>query len=154
MYFILYVLSSSSSASSTSRSSSTRTKRPTTCASTADSSRASVPGKNTADYMNKILSRITVVGRSVPGDLSICRIMIPASSCSIAGVGNWIDDPALVAGRLGVTFYFGGTSLLIVVGVAMDTVNQVEAQLIMRHYEGFPRAGRVREASRCWGHSV
>ena len=42
-------------------------------------------------------------------------------------------------------FYFGGTSLLIVVGVAMDTVNQVEAQLIMRHYEGFtPRAGRIR----------
>jgi len=46
---------------------------------------------------------------------------------------------------LGVTFYFGGTSLLIVVGVAMDTVNQIEAQLIMRHYEGFtPRAGRIR----------
>ena len=46
---------------------------------------------------------------------------------------------------LGVTFYFGGTSLLIVVGVAMDTVNQIESQLIMRHYEGFtPRSGRVR----------
>ena len=44
-----------------------------------------------------------------------------------------------------VPFYFGGTSLLIVVGVAMDTINQVEAQLIMRHYEGFtPRAGRIR----------
>jgi len=44
-----------------------------------------------------------------------------------------------------VNFYFGGTSLLIVVGVAMDTVNQIEAQLIMRHYEGFtPRAGRIR----------
>ncbi len=46
---------------------------------------------------------------------------------------------------LGVNFYFGGTSLLIVVGVAMDTVNQVESQLIMRHYEGFtPRSGRIR----------
>ena len=46
---------------------------------------------------------------------------------------------------LGVNFYFGGTSLLIVVGVAMDTVNQIEAQLIMRHYEGFtPRSGRIR----------
>ena len=46
---------------------------------------------------------------------------------------------------LGVNFYFGGTSLLIVVGVAMDTINQIEAQLIMRHYEGFtPRAGRIR----------
>ncbi len=46
---------------------------------------------------------------------------------------------------MNVNFYFGGTSLLIVVGVAMDTINQVEAQLIMRHYEGFtPRSGRIR----------
>ncbi len=47
---------------------------------------------------------------------------------------------------LGVSFYFGGTSLLIVVGVAMDTISQVEAQLVMRHYEGFlgPRGGRLR----------
>ena len=41
-------------------------------------------------------------------------------------------------------FYFGGTSLLIVVGVAMDTIQQVEAQLIMRHYEGFMKKGRIR----------
>ena len=48
------------------------------------------------------------------------------------------------------SFYFGGTSLLIVVGVAMDTVNQVELQLIMRHYDGFsPRSGRVR-GRRSW----
>jgi preprotein translocase subunit SecY len=61
--------------------------------------------------------------------------------------GNWIDAhfPRFLLDGLGVNFYFGGTSLLIVVGVAMDTVNQIEAQLIMRHYEGFtPRAGRVR----------
>jgi preprotein translocase subunit SecY len=46
---------------------------------------------------------------------------------------------------MGVNFYFGGTSLLIVVGVAMDTVNQIESQLIMRHYDGFsPRSGRIR----------
>jgi preprotein translocase subunit SecY len=45
---------------------------------------------------------------------------------------------------LDVQFYFGGTSLLIVVGVAMDTVQQVEAQLIMRHYEGFLKKGRIR----------
>ena len=46
---------------------------------------------------------------------------------------------------LGLNFYFGGTSLLIVVGVAMDTVQQIEAQLIMRHYDGFtPRSGRIR----------
>ena len=49
----------------------------------------------------------------------------------------------MVYERFGVNFYFGGTSLLIVVGVAMDTVNQVESQLIMRHYEGFtPRSGQ------------
>ncbi len=64
-------------------------------------------------------------------------------------VGNWIDTafPALcfILEGLNVNFYFGGTSLLIVVGVAMDTINQVEAQLIMRHYEGFtPRSGRIR----------
>jgi len=62
-------------------------------------------------------------------------------------IGNWIDRVAprgLLEG-LGVNFYFGGTSLLIVVGVAMDTINQIEAQLIMRHYEGFtPRSGRIR----------
>ena len=47
--------------------------------------------------------------------------------------------------RPGLNFYFGGTSLLIVVGVAMDTVQQIESQLIMRHYEGFsPRSGRVK----------
>ena len=45
---------------------------------------------------------------------------------------------------LGVTFYFGGTSLLIVVGVAMDTVQQIESQLVMRNYEGFLKRGRVR----------
>ena len=56
----------------------------------------------------------------------------------------WLGFILLLDG-LNVQFYFGGTSLLIVVGVAMDTVNQIEAQLIMRHYEGFtPRAGRIR----------
>jgi preprotein translocase subunit SecY len=62
-------------------------------------------------------------------------------------IGGWIDTyfPRWLLDGLGVNFYFGGTSLLIVVGVAMDTVNQIEAQLIMRHYEGFtPRAGRIR----------
>ncbi len=62
-------------------------------------------------------------------------------------VGNFIDNyfPRWLLDGLNVNFFFGGTSLLIVVGVAMDTVNQIEAQLIMRHYEGFtPRAGRIR----------
>ncbi len=60
--------------------------------------------------------------------------------------GSLFDKlPVWVLHGMGVTFYFGGTSLLIVVGVAMDTVNQIESQLIMRHYEGFtPRSGRIR----------
>jgi preprotein translocase subunit SecY len=49
-----------------------------------------------------------------------------------------------MANGMGVKFFFGGTSLLIVVGVAMDTVQQVESQLIMRHYEGFLKGSRVR----------
>jgi preprotein translocase subunit SecY len=53
-------------------------------------------------------------------------------------ITSWITD------GLGVTFYFGGTSLLIIVGVSMDTVQQVESQLIMRHYDGFMRKTRVR----------
>jgi preprotein translocase subunit SecY len=61
-------------------------------------------------------------------------------------LGNLFERfPAWFTNGLGVNFYFGGTSLLIVVGVAMDTVNQIEAQLVMRHYEGFtPRSGRIR----------
>ena len=107
------------------------------------------PGKNTAEYMNKILTRITVVGGLYLSVLSIIpEIMISGIRLqSLPLIGNWIDTyfPRFLLDGLGVTFYFGGTSLLIVVGVAMDTVNQIEAQLIMRHYEGFtPRAGRIR----------
>jgi len=107
------------------------------------------PGKNTSDYMNRVLTKITVVGGLYLAILSLLPEMM------ISGVklqhlpllGNWIDAhfPRFILDGLGVNFYFGGTSLLIVVGVAMDTVNQIEAQLIMRHYEGFtPRAGRIR----------
>ena len=107
------------------------------------------PGKNTADYMNKILTKITVVGGLYLSILSLIpQIMIQGIKLQrLPVVGNFIDSyfPRWLLDGLGVNFYFGGTSLLIVVGVAMDTVNQVEAQLIMRHYEGFtPRAGRIR----------
>jgi preprotein translocase subunit SecY len=107
------------------------------------------PGRNTADYMNEILTKITVVG----GIYLSILCLIP--DFMISGIklqhlplmGSWIDAhfPREILDGLNVNFYFGGTSLLIVVGVAMDTINQIEAQLIMRHYEGFtPRSGRIR----------
>jgi preprotein translocase subunit SecY len=107
------------------------------------------PGKNTAEYMNRILTKITVVGGLYLSILSLLpQIMIAGIKLQrLPLMGNWIDAhfPRFLLDGLGVSFYFGGTSLLIVVGVAMDTVNQIEAQLIMRHYEGFtPRAGRIR----------
>jgi preprotein translocase subunit SecY len=107
------------------------------------------PGRNTAEYMDKILSKITVVGGLYLSILSLIpMIMISGVKLqTLPVVGNFIDAhfPHWLLYGLGVNFFFGGTSLLIVVGVAMDTVNQIEAQLIMRHYEGFtPRAGRIR----------
>ncbi|HEU5400260.1 MAG TPA: preprotein translocase subunit SecY [Terriglobales bacterium] len=108
------------------------------------------PGKRTSDYINDILTRITLVG----GLYLIIISVIP--EWMIAGIhlnhlpiwlgGNFFEKlPNFVLNGLGVSFYFGGTSLLIVVGVAMDTVNQIESHLIMRHYEGFtPRSGRIR----------
>jgi preprotein translocase subunit SecY len=107
------------------------------------------PGKNTAEYMDKILSKITVVGGLYLSILALIpQIMISGIKLQrLPFVGNFIDAhfPRFLLDGLGVNFYFGGTSLLIVVGVAMDTVNQIEAQLIMRHYEGFtPRTGRIR----------
>ena len=107
------------------------------------------PGRNTADYMNGILSKITVVGGLYLAILCmIPDIMLHGIKLQhLPLVGVFIDNyfPRFLLDGLNVQFYFGGTSLLIVVGVAMDTVNQIEAQLIMRHYEGFtPRAGRIR----------
>ena len=107
------------------------------------------PGRPTAEYMNQILTKITVVGGLYLSVLSLIpEIMISGIKLQhLPLIGNWIDThfPRWLLDGLGVSFYFGGTSLLIVVGVAMDTVNQIEAQLIMRHYEGFtPRAGRIR----------
>ena len=112
------------------------------------------PGKRTADHINDILTRITLVG-------ALYLILISfIPEWMIAGIhlnhlpgalGTLFEKlPAWVTNGLGVTFYFGGTSLLIVVGVAMDTVQQIEAQLIMRHYDGFtPRSGRIR-GRRAW----
>jgi len=108
------------------------------------------PGKRTADYINEVLTKITLVG----GLYLIIISFIP--EWMITGLhldhlpwwlgGNFFEKfPTWFTHGLGVSFYFGGTSLLIVVGVAMDTVTQIEAQLIMRHYDGFtPRSGRMK----------
>jgi preprotein translocase subunit SecY len=112
------------------------------------------PGRRTSDFINEVLTRITLVGALY----LIIISFIP--EWMIAGIhlnhlpgaaGAFFERlPAWVTGGLGVNFYFGGTSLLIVVGVAMDTVTQIEAQLIMRHYDGFtPRSGRIR-GRRTW----
>ena len=106
------------------------------------------PGKRTSDFINDILTRITLVGAIY----LILIQMVPTFMISgirfdqIWLIGRFFEGlPTWVTHGLGVNFYFGGTSLLIVVGVAMDTVNQIESQLIMRHYDGFsPRSGRIR----------
>ncbi|MFH1240977.1 MAG: preprotein translocase subunit SecY [Pseudomonadota bacterium] len=79
------------------------------------------PGKNTADYIDRVLTRITFLGAIYVS--AICIL------------------PQLLIYQLNVPFYFGGTALLIVVGVAMDTTNQIESHMLTRHYEGFMKKG-------------
>ncbi|NOZ25620.1 MAG: preprotein translocase subunit SecY [Nitrospirae bacterium] len=82
------------------------------------------PGQKTAEYLYRVLSRLTFIGAIY---LSIVCVL-----------------PTILIKEFNVPFYFGGTSLLIVVGVALDTVSQIESHLITRSYEGFLRKGRVR----------
>jgi preprotein translocase subunit SecY len=108
------------------------------------------PGRSTSEYVSMILKRLTFIGAIYLA--LVC--LLP--EWMIAGIhlnhlhhylgGDWFDQhfPQWILNGLGVNFYFGGTSLLIVVGVAMDTVQQLEAQLVMRNYEGFARKGRLR----------
>ena len=111
------------------------------------------PGRRTSDFINDILTRITLVGAIYLIVISIIpQLLIGGIHFNHLWLLGGIFDrmPTWVNNGLGLTFYFGGTSLLIVVGVAMDTVQQVESQLIMRHYEGFtPKSGRVR-GRRSW----
>jgi preprotein translocase subunit SecY len=110
------------------------------------------PGKRTAEFIDRILSRLTLAGAVYL--VLVCLLpefLITGFKIQpIPWIGPKIDDFLNSAGMswittgLGVTFYFGGTSLLIVVGVAMDTVQQIESQLIMRHYDGFLKKGRIR----------
>src|SRR2546425_11106747 len=106
------------------------------------------PGKRTAEYVNSILTRITLVGALYLALIAIIpEFMITGFHVqNIPVVGPRLDAvlPQWVTQGLRVNFYFGGTSLLIVVGVAMDTIQMVESQLIMRHYDGFLKKGRIR----------
>jgi preprotein translocase subunit SecY len=112
------------------------------------------PGKRTADYINEVLTRITLVGALYLIIISFIPewLITGIHLHHLYGpIGRFFEFlPNAVLNGMGVNFYFGGTSLLIVVGVAMDTVTQIEAQLIMRHYDGFtPRSGRIR-GRRTW----
>ena len=111
------------------------------------------PGKRTSDFINDVLTRITLVGAIYLIIISIIPTLLISGIHfnHIPVIGRVFDTlPAWMTNGLGVNFYFGGTSLLIVVGVAMDTVQQVESQLIMRHYDGFsPKSGRIR-GRRSW----
>ena len=110
------------------------------------------PGKRTAEFIDRSLSRLTAAGAIYL--VLVCLLpefLITGFKVQpIPWIGPPIDNFLVQYGLsyittgLGVTFYFGGTSLLIVVGVAMDTVQQIESQLIMRHYEGFLKKGRIR----------
>lgn len=85
------------------------------------------PGKNTAQYIERVLTRITL-----PGAIFFAAIAIL---------------PWVLIGQFQVNFFFGGTGLLIVVGVALDTLQQIESHLLMRHYDGFMKKGRIRGRS-------
>jgi preprotein translocase subunit SecY len=106
------------------------------------------PGKRTAEYIDNILTRITVAGAIYLAIIAILPQWLTSGVkvAPIPLVGEWLDAhlPNFVTQGMNVTFFFGGTSLLIVVGVTMDTVQQVESQLIMRHYDGFMKKSRIR----------
>ena len=106
------------------------------------------PGKRTAEYIDTILTRITLVGAVYLAVVAILPTFLISgiNLTQVPYVGDRLDAalPSFITRGMNVTFYFGGTSLLIIVGVAMDTVQQVESQLIMRHYDGFMKKTRIR----------
>jgi preprotein translocase subunit SecY len=106
------------------------------------------PGKRTAEYIDTILTRITLVGAIYLAVVAILPTFLISGFkvAPIPFIGERLDSmlPRFITEGMGVQFYFGGTSLLIIVGVAMDTVQQVESQLIMRHYDGFMKKTRIR----------
>ena len=108
------------------------------------------PGRATAEYLNTILTRLTTVGAIYLAMVAFFpQFMLSGFKVAqLPLIGTWLDafvstTPGLswIPTGMGYNFYFGGTSLLILVGVAMDTVSQIEAQLVMRNYEGFLGSG-------------
>jgi preprotein translocase subunit SecY len=110
------------------------------------------PGKKTAEYLDHILGRITFGGAIYLALVAILPefLITGLKVAPIPVIGPRLDmflsnnGLGWITEGLHLNFFFGGTSLLIVVGVAMDTVAQVEAQLVMRHYEGFSGKGGKR----------
>ncbi len=106
------------------------------------------PGQRTADFIDMTLTRITLVGAIYLALVAILPEILIAGFkvATIPFIGGALDAalPRWFTEGLGIKFYFGGTSLLIVVGVAMDTVQQIEAQMVMRHYDGFVKGRRTR----------
>ena len=106
------------------------------------------PGQRTADFIDRTLTRITLVGAIYLALVAILPEILIAGFkvATIPFIGGTLDAflPRWFTEGLGIKFYFGGTSLLIVVGVAMDTVQQIEAQMVMRHYDGFVKGRRLR----------
>jgi len=106
------------------------------------------PGKRTAEYIDRILTRLTLVGAVYLAAVTVLPEFL-LTGFKVAGlpiIGDNIAGyfPTWFTEGLGINFYFGGTSLLIVVGVAMDLIQQIESQLVMRNYEGFMKKGRIR----------
>lgn len=106
------------------------------------------PGKNTADFIDNVLSRLTLVGAVYLAAVAIFPEFLVSGLRvqSLPLIGTFLEAnlPRWFTQGLNIEFYFGGTSILIVVGVAMDTMQQIEAQLVMRHYDGFMRRGRIK----------
>ena len=106
------------------------------------------PGKNTSDFIDDVLSRITLAGAIYLAAVAILpEFLITGFKVqALPFIGPWLELnlPKFITQGMGIDFMFGGTSILIVVGVAMDTMQQIEAQLVMRHYDGFMRRSRIR----------
>ena len=85
------------------------------------------PGKKTAEYLDSIMSRITL-----PGSIFLAVVAIMPAIATVIGINHEFSQ------------FFGGTSLLILVGVILDTLQQIESHLLMRHYDGLLKSGRIK----------